>query len=102
MRAMRRLRVLLSSITLALALLPAGAVVALGDEDPPIRPEIGDPRVRPPQSALRDSIALPPVPGPERWRRQLIVVVGGYDSEHKDPRPLHDFADQLRTGCDCD
>jgi len=99
---MRRLRVLLSSITLALALLPAGAVVALGDEDPPIRPEIGDPRVRPPHSALRDTTALPPATGPERSRRQLILVVGGYGSEYRNPRPLHDFADQLRTGCDCD
>ena len=100
---MRRLRVLLSGVTLALAVLPAGAVVARADEEPPIRPEIGGPRVRPPQTGLRDADKHAPMTSTAPVRsRQLIVVVGGYGSEYKDPRPLRNFVDQVNPSGDYD
>ncbi len=110
---MRRLRFLLSSVTLALALLPAGALVASADEDPPARPDVGDPRVRPPLSELKAANAItspaaprpvevapaPPLITPSRQSEppELVVVVGGYGSEFMKPDTLPDFINGLQS-----
>lgn len=111
-----KIRAWLLAIALAVVTLPTAALVASADEDPPIRPEVGGPPIRPPLSELRETLlfpvppaaqpvhtgqvpdAIPSFPTSRATHRELVVVVGGYQSEFKDPKPLRDFIDSLDLG----
>ncbi len=81
-----RVRALIGATFVGWALLPALALVASADEDPPLRPVDAGPPLRPPLTVLRaverapltfEITADPPKKG-------LIVLVGGYASDSND------------------
>lgn len=81
-----RMRALIGATLVTWALLPALALVASADEDPPLRPEDAGPPLRPPLSVLR---AVERAPSKEAIstgvpRKELIVLVGGYASGSDD------------------
>ena len=86
-----RMRALIGATFLAWALLPALALVASADEDPPVRAAEAGP-LRPPRTVLRATVTAAPaaVPsvvasgGAASAARELIVLVGGLGS-HKQP-----------------
>jgi hypothetical protein len=87
-----RVRALIGATFLGGALLPALALVASADEDPPLRPVDAGPPLRPPLTVLRAAVTAPPAPPPSVVapagatgpRRELIVLVGGLGT-HKRP-----------------
>ncbi len=86
-----RVRALIAATFLGVALLPALALVALADEDPPLRPVDAGPPLRPPITVLRAAVTAPPAPLPSvalgsvaGARRELIVLVGGLGSASDD------------------
>ncbi len=111
-----RIRTCLLAIALAVVTLPTAAFVASADDGSPIRPEVGGPPIRPPLSELRNTQWFPLVPAPQPVRtgqvddpipafppsaatqRELVIVVGGYQSEFKDQKPVRDFIDGLALG----
>ncbi|MGH2490833.1 MAG: esterase/lipase family protein [Candidatus Limnocylindria bacterium] len=80
-----RARALIGATLLAWALLPALALVASADEDPPLPPVDAGPPLRPPLTVLRavERVATVTTP-PGAPKRELIVLVGGYASEPND------------------
>jgi len=79
-----RMRALIGATLLAWVALPALALVALADEDPPLRPVDAGPPLRPPLTALRAVERAPSASaGPNASKKELIVLVGGYASEQE-------------------
>jgi hypothetical protein len=77
----RGVLVLLLAVTLPF--LPAGHHVASADEGSPVAPTNVGPRLRPPLGMLRpvdEDRAAAPSPAPRGTGRELIVLVGGYQS----------------------
>jgi hypothetical protein len=75
--------VLVLLVAVTLPFLPAGHRVASADEGSPVAPTNVGPRVRPPLGMLRpvdEDRAVAPSPGPRQTGRELIVLVGGYQS----------------------
>jgi hypothetical protein len=75
--------VLLLLFAVTLPFLPAGHHVASADEGPPVAPTNVGPRLRPPLGMLRpvdEGRAVAPSPKPRTTGRELIVLVGGYQS----------------------
>jgi hypothetical protein len=77
-----RVRALIGATFVAWAALPALALVASADEDPPLRPVDAGPPLRPPLTVLRAVERAPlasatPANAP---KKELIVLVGGYAS----------------------
>jgi len=81
-----RVRALIGATLVGWALLPALALVASADEDPPLRPVDAGPPLRPPLTVLRavERAPLTLTTADTRPGRQLIVLVGGYASESDD------------------
>jgi PGAP1-like protein len=88
-----RMRALIGATFVGWALLPALALVASADGDPPLQPEDAGPPLRPPLTVLRATEKAPltfthsteePNMSADRPKRQLIVLVGGYASESND------------------
>lgn len=81
-----RMRALIGSTLVAWALLPALALVASADGDPPLPPVDAGPPLRPPLSVLRAAERAPEVPAVSisGQKKGLIVVVGGYGSDSND------------------
>src|SRR5438093_6967441 len=89
--AAMRIRALIGATLLAWVALPALALVALADEDPPLRPVDAGPPLRPPLSVLRAVERAPSASAaPEAPKKELIILVGGYASE-VDPPAFGDF-----------
>ena len=82
-----RVRALIGAILLGGALLPALALVASADEDPPLRPADAGPPLRPPLTVLRAVERVPTTTtiSTEPPKRELIVLVGGHASQSDDP-----------------
>lgn len=81
-----RLRALIGATFVGWALLPALALVASADEDPPLRPADAGPPLRPPLTVLR-AVETAPLTfrvSADPPRKELIVLVGGYASESDD------------------
>ena len=81
-----RMRALIGATLVAWAVLPAMALVASADEDPPLRPEDAGPPLRPPLTVLR---AVERAPSRDAIatgapKKELIVLVGGYASGSDD------------------
>jgi hypothetical protein len=78
--AAMRVRALIGATFVAWALLPALALVASADEDPPLRPVDAGPPLRPPLTVLRAVEKAPPTAtvSAEQPKKELIVLVGGY------------------------
>lgn len=84
-----RVRALIGATFVGWALLPALALVASADEDPPLRPVDAGPPLRPPLTVLRAAVTAPPAPtqsvvalgGVAGPKRELIVLVGGLGSD---------------------
>jgi hypothetical protein len=81
------MRALIGAILVAWAALPALALVASADEDPPLRPVDAGPPLRPPLTVLRavERVAAAPASAPDTkqpntQKKELIVLVGGYAS----------------------
>ena len=80
-----RLRALIGATLTAWALLPALALVASADEDPPLPSAEAGPPLRPPLTVLRATVSAAPAPtpsiaaphAPAAPRKELIVLVGG-------------------------
>jgi hypothetical protein len=75
--------VLLLLLAVTLPFLPAGHRVASADEGSPVAPTNVGPRLRPPLGMLRpvdEDRAVAPSPIPRATGRELIVLVGGYQS----------------------
>ena len=90
-----RMRALIGATLLAWVALPALALVALADEDPPLRPVDAGPPLRPPLTVLRAVERAPSASvGPNASKKELIVLVGGYASE-QDPRVFKTFRDRI-------
>lgn len=98
---------MIGATLLAWVALPALALVALADEDPPLPPVDAGPPLRPPLTVLRATVtaapALPPaanapgsVSGP---KKELIVLVGGLGTD-KDPKDktFKDLQDRVPSG----
>lgn len=81
-----RTRALIGATFLGWALLPALALVASADEDPPLRPVDAGPPLRPPLTVLRavDKAPTLSVFSTGAPKKQLIVLVGGYASRSDD------------------
>jgi hypothetical protein len=77
-----RMRALIGAMLVTGAALPALALVASADEDPPLRPGDAGPPLRPPLTVLRavERAAAAPASPPDVKKKQLIVLVGGYAS----------------------
>jgi len=92
-----RVRAVFGATLLAWAVLPALALVASADEDPPRHPADAGPPLRPPLTVLRavqrgpTATALAAVP-----RKELIVLVGGYGSG-EDPHIFDAFRARVAT-----
>lgn len=75
-----RVRALIGATLVGGAILPALALVASADEDPPLRTADAGPPLRPPLTVLRAAESGPPTStvsaGPPK--KELIVLVGGY------------------------
>lgn len=81
-----RVRALIGATFVAWAALPALALVASADEDPPLRPGDAGPPVRPPLTVLRAAERAPvgPTIGTDPPKKELIVLIGGYASGSDD------------------
>jgi hypothetical protein len=78
-----RVRALIGATFVAWAALPALALVASADEDPPLRPPDAGPPLRPPLTVLR-AVERAPLAFPSSAsapKKELIVLVGGYASD---------------------
>lgn len=75
-----RVRALIGATFVGWALLPALALVASADEDPPLRPVDAGPPLRPPLTVLRavERAPLTFVMPADPPKKELIVLVGGY------------------------
>lgn len=75
-----RVRALIGATVATFAVLPAMALVASADEDPPLRPADAGPPLRPPLTVLRaaETTTAPTAIAADRPKRELIVLVGGY------------------------
>ena len=95
-----RVRALIGATFLGWALLPALALVASADEDPPLRPVDAGPPLRPPLTVLRavERAPLTLTTADTRPGRQLIVLVGGYASE-SDDETFNAFREIGRASC---
>ena len=79
-----RMRALIGATLLAWVALPALALVALADEDPPLPPVDAGPPLRPPLTVLRAVERAPSASAaPNGPQKELIVLVGGYASEEE-------------------
>jgi hypothetical protein len=94
-----RMRALIGATLLAWVALPALALVALADEDPPLHPVDAGPPLRPPLTVLRPVERAPAGPAtPDAPKKELIILVGGYASE-EDPPAFGAFRDRIaKTG----
>jgi len=102
-----RVRALIGATFAAGALLPALALVASADEDPPLLPVDAGPALRPPITVLRASVTAPPAPAPSidapagatGPKRQLIVLVGGLGTD-KEPggNPFKNLQARIPSG----
>lgn len=96
-----RVRALIGATLLGWALLPALALVASADEDPPLPSRDAGPPLRPPLTVLRAAVTAPPAPtqsvvAPGTLappKRELIVLVGGLGS---DKRPADNPFERLQ------
>ena len=81
-----RMRALIGATLAGWALLPALALVASADEDPPLQTVDAGPPLRPPLSVLRAADRAPAAPALTISvpKKELIVVVGGYGSDSRD------------------
>jgi hypothetical protein len=101
-----RVRALIGATFLGGALLPALALVALADEDPPLRPPDAGPPLRPPITVLRPTVTAPPAPTPSVApggdagpRRELIVLVGGLGTHMRpDENPFEHLQERVPNG----
>jgi PGAP1-like protein len=77
-----RIRALIGAMLVAGAALPALALAASADEDPPLRPADAGPPLRPPLTVLRavEHVVAAPANPPLAKNKELIVLVGGYAS----------------------
>ncbi|HEV8656214.1 MAG TPA: hypothetical protein VGR85_11955 [Candidatus Limnocylindria bacterium] len=77
-----RMRALIGATLLAWAALPAFALVASADEDPPLPPVDAGPPLRPPPTVLRAVERAPAASeiAANAPKKELIVLVGGYGS----------------------
>jgi hypothetical protein len=75
-----RVRALIGATLVGGALLPALALVASADEDPPLRSVEAGPPLRPPLTVLRAVETAPPTVAvsAKQPQKELIVLVGGY------------------------
>src|SRR5687768_18499670 len=74
-----RVRALIGATLAAGALLPAFALVASADEDPPLRAVDAGPPLRPPLTVLRAVEKAPTsAVSVEQTKKELVVLVGGY------------------------
>lgn len=73
-------RALIGATVAAFAILPAFALVASADEDPPLRLGEAGPPIRPPLTVLRavETATATTVTTADRPKKELIVLVGGY------------------------
>src|SRR5438034_5312723 len=95
-----RMRALIGATLLAWVALPALALVALADEDPPLRPVDAGPPLRPPLTALRAVERAPSASaGPNASKKELIVLVGGYASE-QEQQVFGTFRDRIAPRAD--
>jgi hypothetical protein len=102
-----RMRALIGATFMAWALLPALALVASADEDPPLRAADAGPPLRPPNTVLRATATAAPDPAPSvvasggaaSPTRELIVLVGGLGS-HMQPEtnPFEELQKRLPSG----
>lgn len=102
-----RVRALIGATFVAWAFLPALALVASADEDPPLLPVEAGPPLRPPITVLRAAVTAPPAPTPSvdapggatAPKRELIVLVGGLGSD-KQPNgnPFQELQDRVPSG----
>jgi len=91
--AAMRVRAMIGAALVAFVALPALALVASADEDPPLQPAVAGPPLRPPLTVLRAVDRAPAAPATatiDRPTKELIVLVGGYASED-DPRLFDAF-----------
>ena len=74
--------VLVVLAAVALPFLPIGAFVASADEGSPVAPASVGPQLRPPSGVLRhvDADRLAVSPAPRTHGKELVVLVGGYQS----------------------
>ena len=89
---------------MAWAALPALALVASADEDPPLLPVDAGPPVRPPSTVLRAVVTAPPAPTPSvvasgtvaAPKKELIVLVGGLGTDKRPgDNPFKDLQDRI-------
>jgi hypothetical protein len=75
-----RVRALIGATLMGGAFLPALALVASADEDPPLRRVDAGPPLRPPLTVLRTVETAPPTlaTSADQPKKELIVLVGGY------------------------
>ena len=102
-----RARALIGATLASWALLPALALVASADEDPPLRPPDAGPPLRPPLTVLRAAATAPPAPtlsvvapgGGTSPRKELIVLVGGLGTDDRpDKNPFAALQARLPGG----
>jgi len=81
-----RVRALIGATLVGWALLPALALVASADEDPPLRAVDAGPPLRPPLTVLRAVERAPRTfaISADASKKELIVLVGGYASRSND------------------
>ncbi len=81
-----RMRALIGATFVAWAVLPALALVASADEDPPLPPVDAGPPLRPPLTVLRAVERAPSASAiaANAPKKELIVLVGGYASGAED------------------
>lgn len=102
-----RVRALIGATFVAWALLPALALVASADEDPPLLPVEAGPPLRPPITVLRAAVTAAPAPSPSidapggvtGPKRELILLVGGLGSD-KQPNgnPFEELQSRVPSG----
>lgn len=102
-----RARALIGATLASWALLPALALVASADEDPPLRSADAGPPLRPPLTVLRAAATAPPAPtlsvvaagGGTGPRKELIVLVGGLGTDARpDKNPFAALQARLPSG----
>jgi hypothetical protein len=102
-----QIRALIGATLASWAVLPALALVASADEDPPRHRVDAGPPLRPPLTVLRAAVTAPPAPTPSvvapggaaAPKRELIVLVGGLGT-HKKPgeNPFADLQARVPSG----
>lgn len=102
-----RWRALIGATFVGWALLPALALVASADEDPPLRPVDAGPPLRPPLTVLRAAVTAPPAPTPSVVapggvtgpKRELIVLVGGLGTDNRPgENPFEKLQERVPSG----